>query len=127
MIFAFVRSLIGSVGREIMDFYLQNSLWINLIILMYAGLAALARMNYQKAVYIIISELAVDLSKKNQSVKSRELERINWEMVRKKINFPLISNPKAMYFVILTKKYLQKEFTLEIINQFLKSNKDRRK
>jgi len=50
MINAFIRSSIGSLGRAIMDFYIENSLIINAIILMYAFLVFIGHRNYYIAV-----------------------------------------------------------------------------
>ncbi|MCJ7520258.1 MAG: hypothetical protein MUO42_11390 [Anaerolineaceae bacterium] len=124
MIFAFIRSSIGSLGRAILDFYIANSLVINAIILLYALLVFIAHRNYFYALEKIFIQLAPsDVEKKPlRKINPSQYNALAWNTLRKLIRFPLISEPKKWTFRYCTTGYLKKEFSLEKLNQFLKSN-----
>lgn len=123
MIFAFVRLLIGNFGRAFMDFYIDNGLVINGIILFYALLITITHRNY----FIALENIIIELRNSNESLKNKEIKKINtseyknirWETAKKSIWFPLISRPKKWVFSLCTSYYLKNEFTLEKLNQFL--------
>ena len=46
MVDALVRKFLGTAGTGFLDFYLQNSLWVNTLLFTYAVLIIFARRNY---------------------------------------------------------------------------------
>ena len=120
MIFAFIRSSIGSFGRAIMDFYIENSLIINAIILMYAFLVFIGHRNYYIAVDVIMKEAGIDLkSKKKMRFSQSALEKIEWGNIKKSIRLPFVSIPKKWGLFLCDEKFLKKEFTAEKLNIFI--------
>lgn len=124
MIFAFVRSLIGSIGRLIMDFYIANSLIINSVILLYAFVIFLSRRNYFFILNIILREIGIyDEEKKaikKKQISNSDFMNINWDSVKSRVKFPFITLPKQWSLVILTKKQtLERHYSREKINLLL--------
>jgi hypothetical protein len=124
MIYAFIRSSIGTVGRAILDFYASNSFIINGLILLYAFIVFIAQRNYYFALKRIFVELGlIKEGEKNQLIRkinASDYKELNWEKVRKSIWFPLISAPKKWTFRFCTIDYLISEFSLTKIKQFIK-------
>jgi len=123
LIFAFVRSLIGSVGRAIMDFYIANSLPINSVILLYALLVFFARRNYFFILNTILHEAGL-LEKGKAGVKKPKLsksdfEKIDWDLLKSKVKFPFFALPRRWAIKLTTKNVLVKQFNLETINELL--------
>lgn len=120
MINAFIRSSIGSFGRAIMDFYIENSLIINAIILLYAFLVFIGHRNYYLALNVIMKEVGIDLeSKKKQKISQSTLEKIEWENIKKSIRLPFISIPKKWALFLCDEKFLRNEFTCEKLNKII--------
>ena len=127
MIFAFVRSLIGNFGRAFMDFYIENGFVINGIILIYALLIFITHRNY----LIALEKIIIELRNSNESLRNKQIKKINisqynkirWEVLRKSIWFPFISEPKKWVFSLCTLNYLKNEFSLEKINNLLGQTK----
>ena len=120
MINAFIRSSIGSFGRAIMDFYIKNSLIINVIVLLYAFLVFIGHRNYYFTVDVIMKEAGMDSeSKKKQKFSQSALEKIEWENIRKSIRLPFVSIPKKWALFLCDEKFLKKEFTVEKLNKII--------
>lgn len=124
MIFAFVRSLIGSIGRLIMDFYIANSLIINSVILLYAFVIFLSRRNYFFILNIILREIGIyDEEKKaikKKQISNSDFMNIKWDSVKSRVKFPFITLPKQWSLVILIKKQtLERHYSREKINLLL--------
>jgi hypothetical protein len=125
MIYAFVRSLIGSFGRALMDFYIQNSLWVNALILGYALLVVFAHRNY----YITLERIFTQLRSTNEKFQrdglikltSSDYKKIDWQEIRRSVKFPLVSEPKSWGVNLTSESLFQKQFTLEKLNEFLKT------
>lgn len=125
MIYAFVRSLIGSFGRALMDFYIQNSLWINALILGYALLVVFAHRNY----YVALEKIFTQLRSSNEKFQreglikltTNDYKKIDWQEIRCNVKFPLISEPKSWGVHLSSETIFQKQFTLEKLNEFLKT------
>ena len=120
MIFAFVRSLIGSVGRAIMDFYIANSLVINSAILLYAVLVFLARRNYYFILNAILLETGLLETGKSALKKTKltktDFAKINWDLLKSKVKFPFLALPRKWTLRLATKDVLLKQFSMENVN-----------
>lgn len=125
MIYAFVRSLIGSFGRALMDFYIQNSLWINALILGYALLVVFAHRNYYVALEKIFTQLRSSNEKYQRDglskLSANDYKKIDWQEVRGDVKFPLISEPKSWGVHLAGETFFLKHFTLEKLNELLKT------
>ena len=125
MIYAFVRSLIGNFGRALMDFYIENSLWINGLILGYALLIVFAHRNY----YAALEKIFLHLHSSNEKFQREGLvkltqsdhQKIKWSEIHSLVKFPLISPPKSWGLKLSSAAYLQKEFSIDQLNEFLKA------
>lgn len=124
MIYAFIRSLIGNFGRTLMDFYMQNSFWINALILGYALLVVFAHRNY----YVALEKIFFHLRSSNEKFQRDGLKKlttydhkkINWQEIRRSVKFPFISEPKSWGVHWTNEPFFQKHFSLEKLNEFLK-------
>jgi hypothetical protein len=127
MIYAFIRSWIGSFGRALMDFYIQNSLWINALILGYALLVVVSHRNYFNALEKILLHLRFNNQKFSREgiskLTTNDYRMIDWDEVKKSIKFPLVSEPKSWGVKAINQSYLSQEFTMEKLNEFIKTAK----
>ena len=131
MIFAIIRSYIGSFGRAMMDFYIANSLPINMVILFYALLVYASHQNYLFVLHKIFTELDLIKEKKDKGILLRKVNesdhlKISWGQLRKQVKFPLISEPGKWTFRFCTTNYFVEEFTVEKINSYIDKNKNKK-
>lgn len=123
LIFAFVRSLIGSVGRAIMDFYLANSLIINSIVLFYGLLVFIGRRNYSYILHLALSEAGIYDSEESRFLKKKlsrqDYEKIDWAAVRKQARIPYFVLPKKWLLVFTSEDQLTKKIQLDEINSLI--------
>lgn len=102
MIDAFIRSFLGDWGSTLLDFYLENSLWINGILLLYVLIVVLSRRNYRITLYSLCNNLKAkynaQVNGKNRKQLERTLNRIEipWDEALKSSSFPLIASPKGL-------------------------------
>ena len=54
MIDAFIRSMLGTWGNSVLDFFVQNNLWISALILFYGVCVFLGRRSYQCSASFLI-------------------------------------------------------------------------
>lgn len=131
MIFAIIRSSIGSYGRAMMDFYIANSFPINAIILLYALIVFVSQRNYLFALHEIFVDLALIKEGEKgvllRKVSKSDHQKISWDQLRKRVWFPLIAVPGRWTFQVCTTKYFIEEFTVEKINSFIDKSKQARK
>lgn len=110
-----------------MDFYIDNGLIINGIILVYALLVFITHRNY----FLALEKIIIELRNSNESLRNKKIKKVSlsqynkirWEALRKSIWFPLISEPKKWVFSLCTSNYLKTEFSLEKINHMLSKMK----
>jgi len=123
MVYAFIRSLIGSFGRALIDFYIQNSLWINTIILIYALLVVFAHRNY----FVVLQQIFMQIRSSNEKylkegivrVSPSDYGKIDWDEIRRSMKFPLVSKPKSWGIKWLNRTFLEREFDINKLNEFL--------
>ena len=125
MVYAIIRSYVGSIGRTMIDFYLANSFVINGIILLYALLVFISQRNYYFALEKLYLNIGLVKEGENGILVRKAVEsdfkNLSWNRVRKEIWFPLISAPGKWTFRFCTADYLESEFTREKINLFIKN------
>ena len=125
MIDAFIRSFIGEWGSALLDFYIENSLWINGILLLYVLLIVLSRRNYR----IVLYSLCVSLNTKYQSqVKGKDRNQlvrilsnieIPWDDALKSSSFPMITSPRGLLPKYKNIKTLQRLYSNETLVETL--------
>lgn len=125
MIYAFIRSFIGGFGRALMDFYIQNSLWINTLILGYALLVVISHRNYFVMLEKIFTQIRSSSDKFSKEgiirLTDGDYKKLDWEIVRNQIRFPLVSEPGSWGVKLVNQSFLKKEFTIEKLNGLLKT------
>ncbi|MGW8144810.1 MAG: hypothetical protein ACWGN2_10475 [Anaerolineales bacterium] len=130
MVDVIVRSFIGQWGQKILDFYQNNSLWINGLILLYFLMIIFSRRNYR---FIIIS-LVEDLKRKygsqlkgdNPNQISKRLKRmeIPWEQALSTSSFPFVTPPGGFRPYMKNEKTFQKLLSDEVLAEVIfESNK----
>jgi hypothetical protein len=117
MIDAFVRGILGPWGSQLLDFYLQYSLWINGAILLYFLLLIVGRRNYRNIFYFIIDDLKQRYSSKLKNKTAAQIEKelsrldIPWEAAFQSSRMPIISSPAGLVPYPLSQGRLQKIIT----------------
>ena len=114
-----VRSVLGPWGSMLLDAYIQNSLWINSILVIYALVVIFSRRNYSR----ILTQFAQHLSatntfKKNQAQHiQKQLQKagIPWDAALGFSSFPFIAPPGSLRLYSANPKSLQKTMTDEIL------------
>lgn len=121
MIDALVRGALGTTGSHLLDFYIQNDLWINAILFAYALLVVFARRNYfQVAQFILddfIQEHGDNLAKKSpKQIRGLLLKwKIPWEYGMRAGWFPFISSPKSILLRLKSDRTFQKIFPIDAL------------
>jgi hypothetical protein len=119
MIDALIRGVLGTAGSRLLDFYLQHSLWINILLFTYAMLVVFARRNYlQVSQYILagfIHQHGNKLSKKSPKEIHTLLSKwkIPWEEGMRAGWFPFVSSPQGLLLRVRSVRTFQKIFTMD--------------
>ena len=121
MIDALIRGALGTTGSQLLDFYIQNNLWINAVLFIYALLVVFARRNYfQVAQFILddfIREQGDHLAKKSpKQIRGLLLKwKIPWENGMQAGWFPFISSPQSILLRIKSDRTFQKIFPIDVL------------
>lgn len=122
MIDTIIRGSLGKLGTAFLDFYLNNALWINGLVLLYAVVLVLANHGRKKiedgVKQYFIDHYGQDLENKGSSWFAKTLERnpLDWENLSKLTWLPIISVKKSFGFTMKSPKSLTKIFTPEYIS-----------
>lgn len=129
MIFAFIRSLLGEFGRAILDFYIENSLLINSIIVVYGICVVFAHRSYTLTLEKIKSILGVE----NKEIGSEKIKKMidkskmDWEEVHSVSRFPFIAVPGKIWLQIRNTNTLQQLFSRENLLKLFVEQKTKQK
>lgn len=121
MIDALTRTFLGSAGSAALDYYRQNALWINSLILLYALLVVFARRNYRVILETLISDFyqkyGEKLAKKSRGEIRGLLEKSNipWEDGIKTGWFPFVAASQGFIIHPKSLKTLQRLFPLDTL------------
>jgi hypothetical protein len=102
MIRAILESMMGSWGKGLMDFYDANSLWINILVLLYGAWIVLSWINLKRIRSELIVSLAQQLSKKpnlkTEPLTSEDLARLKvpWEDAVRRARYPFVAYQTAL-------------------------------
>lgn len=125
MINALVRGFLGKAGSGLLDFYIQYSLWINLLLFTYAVLVIFARRNYVQVGHSIVSDLIQSygdkLAKKSRAeIRALLLKwNIPWEAGLHVDWFPFISYPQGILLRLKLNSTLQKMFPIDALVELI--------
>lgn len=116
-----IRSFIGDAGGKLLDFYLEYSLIINGIILLYFVLILIGRRNFGRVLETIVGKLRNDygsqMNIKNPKQLSAALKRIDipWDEGVNSIFFPIITSPGSFRPYLNNEGNLQKLISNDIL------------
>ncbi len=116
-----IRSFIGDAGGRILDFYLEYSLIINGIILLYFVFILVSRRNYGRVLETVVFKLNIDhgnqLKSRNPKQLSAALKKIDipWEAGIDSTYFPTITPPGSFRLYLKKEANLQKLYTNDIL------------
>ena len=121
MVDALVRRFLGTGGSSLLDFYLEHSLWINVILFAYVILVLFARRNYGTVVQFILADFIQQhgsrLAKKSpKEIRALLLKwNIPWENGMHAGWFPFISSPQGILLRLKSHKTFQKIFPIDAL------------
>ncbi len=98
-----IKGFIGNWGMKVGEFYYDNSLWINGIILFYAVVIFIAWKNYRTVSDFLIQNISEQLEPKAKTWSKSEVTRnmrsieIPWIEARKRLLIPILA--KTDYFI----------------------------
>jgi hypothetical protein len=119
MVNAFIRSMIGSWGNVILDFYLANGFWINGLLLLYALLVVFSRRNFDNSLQLLLfslqKEFGEQFAKKGPGSLMEILKKaaIPWAAALTKSPLPFITPPGSFRLYPKNAQTFQKFITLE--------------
>lgn len=125
MVDVVVRSFIGEWGQRILDFYLDNSLWINGLVLLYFVIIVFARRNYRFIIISLVENLKVkygsQLKGENPKQISKKLTRIDipWDTALKTSSFPFITPPGGFRPYLKNEKTFHKLLSNETLAEVI--------
>lgn len=121
MVDAFIRSSLGNFGNAVLDFYLENALWINGLILLYALVVALGNIARQKMNmelrHYLTEAYGENLNKKSASWFRKNFERNepDWNRLLNATWIPILSRKGAFSFKLKSIVFVKEVFTPEYI------------
>lgn len=121
MIDALVRGVLGTTGSHLLDFYVQNSLWLNATLFTYAVLVVIARRNYGQVAQSILAEFMKKHGDKLARKSPNEIRalllkwKIPWENGRQAGSFPFISSPQGILLRLKSARTFQKIFPIDVL------------
>jgi hypothetical protein len=121
MIDALVRGALGTTGTRLLDFYIQNSLWINVLLFTYAILVVIARRNYGQVAQHILADFLHKHGEKLTRKSPKEIRalllkwKIPWENGMQAGWFPFISSPQSILLRLKSDRTFQKIFPIDVL------------
>ncbi len=125
MIDAIIRGGLGELGSALLDLYIENAVWINTIVFLYALALIMGKLAYQKIISGIRSEMidrfGEDIEDKSENWYKKVLEKNNldWEEISSQTWIPIISTKGAIGFQVKKTEQLEELFTPEKIYEAL--------
>jgi len=121
MIDALIRGVLGTAGTQLLDFYIQNSLWINALLFTYAILVVVARRNYEPVVQHILAEFFQKHGDKLARKSPNEIRalllkwKIPWKNGMQAGWFPFISSPRSILLRLKNDRTFQKILPIDVL------------
>ena len=116
-----IRSFIGDAGGRLLDFYLEHSLIINGIILLYFIFILIGRRNYGRVLEKVVSNLngehTTQLKSNNPKQLVSALKRMDipWKEGVDSTFFPIITPPGSFRPYLKNEANLEKLYTNDIL------------
>lgn len=129
MIDAIIRGTLGEIGSVILDFYIQNSLWINSILLIYVLILIFSKRAYSEIKQAIFRELinqyGEEITNKNERYFKKVIEnsQLNWDSISRVTWIPFFSVENSLVFKIKSVNALKTHFTPNIIHSIISNEK----
>jgi hypothetical protein len=128
MVNIMVRGFLGEWGQALLNFYQQNSVWINALFLLYFLIVIFSQNNYKHTLATLI--LAIEDKYPGQFDKktSKEIARIlskkeiPWQAVLNTSKWPFIATPRQLYPRPRNVSSLKKLITMEILANSIFNN-----
>ncbi len=121
MIDALIRGTLGTAGTRMLDFYVQNSIWINALLFVYAILVVFARRNYLQVARHILADFIQKHGDKLTKKSPREIRalllksKIPWENGMQAGWFPFISFPQGILLRFKSNRTFEKIFPIDVL------------
>ncbi len=121
MIDIVIKSFLGSVGTIILEYYRQNAVWINSLVLIYGLLVYFARRNYRKILNEVLSDFYRQygnrLNKKNREEIHRLLKKWNipLHIGKHKMRFPFITSSNGLLIYPINQQILERLISLDVL------------
>lgn len=121
MIDALIRGTLGTAGTRLLDFYIQNSLWINILLFTYAILVMIAHRHYGQVARHILADFLQKHGDKLARKSPREIRalllkwKIPWENGMQAGWFPFISSPQSILLRLKNGKTFRKIFPIDVL------------
>lgn|GEM_PF-1061556 len=125
MIDALVRRFLGTAGSGLLDFYVQYSLWINILLFAYVVLVMIARRNYGLVAQHILADFLQKQGDKLSKKSPKEIRalllkwKIPWENGRQAGRFPFISSPQGVLLRLKSDRTFQKIFPIDVLVEII--------
>lgn len=125
MVDVILRSFIGEWGGRILDFYVENSLWINGIVLLYFLFIVFARRNYRHIIISLVQNLkekySNQLKGENPKQISKQLTRLDipWDEALKTSSFPFVTPPGGFRPYLKNEKTFHKLLSNETLAEVI--------
>ena len=130
MIDAIIRGSFGAFGSALLDFYIQYSLWINGIILVYTLILVIAKRGYSvikdAILQKVIQQHGETVLLKNENNFRRVMARtdLDWESISQQTKIPIFSTSKSFLFRIKSSTSIKETFTPEKIYSLIMDLKE---
>jgi hypothetical protein len=121
MIDALIRGTLGTAGTRLLDFYLQNSLWVNALLFVYAILVVYARRSYDQVARYILADFIQIHGEKLPRKSPKEIRalllrwKIPWENGMRSGWFPFISFPQGILLRFKSGRTFEKIFPIDVL------------
>ena len=127
MVDAMLRGILGDYGEFVLDFYLENSLVINAILLFYAIIVSFSYRSYRSALTVLLNHLQENYTEKLQKKTTKELvyllEKIDlpWQAALDAFRFPLIAQPRKLLPKVKNMEKLKELISISVLADQLKT------
>lgn len=121
MVDAVIRRFLGTAGGGLLDFYVQNSLWINAILFVYALLVVFARRNYFQVTQSILADFLQEYGDKLAKKSRNEIRalllkwKIPWEKGIQAGWFPFVSPPQGLLLQVKGERTFKKIYPIDVL------------
>jgi len=126
IILGILQGFIGNWGMKTIEFYYENSLWINSILLLYALVLSIAWRNYQAVKRYLLLSITSQLESKVKSWSKAEISKnlkitqFPWESARKQIKVPLLAKSGSLLPIFASEAAIEKMFPKDVLIKIIR-------